>query len=120
MRKALRPVSVIAALALAAGLSSCSTQAPTTASGTNAVISPAPQIPYTGPEAGLPTSYPDVPTDVKKGFTFGYMNINGADPGLNVSQDAAQKRVEDLGGTFISKDDQADVTTQVNHCNELI
>lgn len=85
-------------------------------SGTATAVS----IPYDGPENGLPTAYPDPAKKPGPGFTVGFMNIFAAIPALKASQDAAEQEVARFGGKFIAKDDQLDVTMQVNHCNELI
>ncbi len=108
-------------------LSACST---VSAGGSSTASGPAasgpaasgsiPTVAYDGPEKGLPTTYDQPTTKPAGGFTVGYMNIFAAVPALKTSQDAAQAEVESLGGKFIAKDDQLDVTTQVNHCNELI
>ncbi|WP_375399445.1 sugar ABC transporter substrate-binding protein [uncultured Amnibacterium sp.] len=48
------------------------------------------------------------------------MNIYSAIPSLQAGEAAAKAEVLKHSGKFISKDDQLDVTTQVNNCNQLI
>lgn len=120
MHRTLRGTAAAAALLVLSGaLVACSTDLPadTPSGGTGGGT--APDVAFESPEAGLDTSYPEF-GDLPDDFTVGFMNIFSAIPSLKAGQDAAQKAVEDAGGTFLAKDDQLDVTTQVNHCNEFL
>jgi len=115
--------TVGAVLALGACSTPSSGGGSSTAAQTSGASSAGPaaaSIPYDGPEQGLPVTYQEPAKKPAPGFTVGFMNIFAAIPALKSSQDAAQKEVESSGGKFIAKDDQLDVTTQVNHCNEFI
>ncbi|GGF38079.1 sugar ABC transporter substrate-binding protein [Subtercola lobariae] len=118
MKNTARGAVLITALALAAAsLAGCSTDTASTSSSSSG--SAAPSLTYDGVEAGLPTTY-GAPTGLPANFTVGYQNIYSAIPSLQAGEAASKAEVEKMGGTFISKDDQLDVTTQVNNCNTFI
>jgi ribose transport system substrate-binding protein len=75
---------------------------------------------YRGIESTLPAGYP-APT-VKRGvkFTLGWLNPNGAIPGLNTQQAAAEAETKKLGGKFIAFNANASITLQVSQFNDLL
>jgi ABC-type sugar transport system substrate-binding protein len=119
MKSTVRGAILITALALVtASLAGCSTDstASTTAPTSGAK---APSLKYNGVEVGLPITY-GAPTGLPAKFTVGYQDIYSAIPSLQEEEAASKAEVTKLGGTFITKDDQLDVTTQVNNCNTFI
>jgi ABC-type sugar transport system substrate-binding protein len=108
-------VSSALGASLLAGCSStpseASADAPTVTSAEAAALK------YDGPEADLPKEYKV--TKPGKPFTIGYQILN-PDPGLSAQANTAKKETEAMGGRFISMQDNANASTQVNNCNTLI
>jgi ribose transport system substrate-binding protein len=77
-------------------------------------------IPYNGPEASLPGSYPEPSGQPKAGFRVGYLNANASIPALLATQDGAEKVIVEDGGTLIGEDAQFEVQKQVSEFNNLI
>lgn len=77
-------------------------------------------VEYTGPEADLPTTFPE-PTK-KDGFTFtiGYPSPARAVPSLKAQEEAVTEEVQRLGGKVIATDAQFSVQKQVSDFEQLL
>jgi ABC-type sugar transport system substrate-binding protein len=76
---------------------------------------------YHGPESTLGREYPTGGADAtQKPFTVGYLNPVAGNENLMAMQRAAEAETKRLGGRFIAKDDQNDVSTQLKDFNELL
>lgn len=117
MRTRIKLVSGSVALTLAALASACSVSNDSSApAGKDVTVDIAA---YSGPESSLPREYPD-PARPDAGFKIGFLNPVAGNENLKAIQDAAQQRTEALGGTFIAKDDQNNVSKQIQDFNQLL
>lgn len=119
-------VSLTATALAVMGLAACSSssQDPSSAGGAPSSdgSSPAGQpsgatVAYTGPEAGLPTSY-SVSKSAKP-FTIGWEIIN-PNAETSAQADAAQAETERLGGSFKVLNDNGEPSTQLQNCKLLV
>lgn len=116
----LRMTAAIGVAAVSIALTGCSTGAapatgsPTSASGRFV------DVPYDGPEAGFPSSFPTPTVVPGHKFTVGYLSPFDAYSVTHYQQEVAQKVTEQLGGTMISKDANLDPQLQVSQFDELL
>jgi ribose transport system substrate-binding protein len=73
---------------------------------------------YDGPEADLPTEYPE--PESCEGFTIGWQNPLAANENLDAQERAFVAEVERLGGETITLDDAVDPDTQVSNMQQLL
>lgn len=77
-------------------------------------------VEYDGPEADVAASFGEPSVVDGASFTVGWLSPMISNNFVGAIADAAQKRVEELGGTLIIKDAVLDVSKQVDQCNELV
>jgi len=77
-------------------------------------------VEYDGPEADLPTTFPE--PKIKDGYTFtvGFPSPSRSVPALAAEEDAVKAEVERLGGKVISTDAQFSVQKQVSDFEQLL
>lgn len=75
---------------------------------------------YDGPEADVPATFGEPDLVEGTSFTVGWLSPMISNNFVGAVADAAEKRVEELGGTIIIKDAVVNVNTQVDQCNELV
>ncbi|WP_448808490.1 sugar ABC transporter substrate-binding protein [Agromyces bauzanensis] len=114
-----RLTALIGAAAVGIALTGCSTGAApaVTADGVAAEFV---DVPYDGPEAGFPDSFPTPEMVPGQSFTVGYLSPFDAYPVTHYQQEVAQKVTEELGGTMIAKDANLDAQLQVTQFDELL
>lgn len=115
----LRLGALIAAAAIGVSLTACSTAA-APASTRDASTAEFVDVPYDGPEAGFPDSFPTPEKVPGQSFTVGYLSPFDAYPVTHYQQEVAQKVTEELGGTMIAKDANLDAQLQVTQFDELL
>lgn len=115
----------VLAFAVAACGSDSSTSASTEAASTEAAgeeggESGSTEVPYDGPEQGLPAEFPEPESTGEGDCKIGYQNIFAAIPSLAEQQKGAEEEAKRLGCDLITLDDQLTPTTQVNNFNQLL
>lgn len=75
-------------------------------------------VPYSGPEEGLASKYPEPKSG--GGFTIGWLNPAGSAETVATEQRAFQLEIERLGGKSIALDDRIDVDRQVSNFKQLL
>ncbi|MBB4662183.1 sugar ABC transporter substrate-binding protein [Conexibacter arvalis] len=75
---------------------------------------------YDGPEADLPTSFPEPEIRAGFRFTIGFPNPSTAVPSLVAQEEAVRDEVARLGGRVIATDAQFSVQKQVSDVEQLL
>jgi ABC-type sugar transport system substrate-binding protein len=109
---------VLAVAACGSSSHAKTTAASTSSSGSAASTRVLPK--YTGPEAGVPSSYAQPQTKPGTHFVLGYLNPSQGVQGLDEAQAAAQAEVKALGGTSIAYSINTSTQTQVAKFNDLL
>lgn len=125
-RRLLALAGLLAILFLALVAAGCGSSDSSSDSATAAESEPAAEttdvasVEYTGPEADLPTTFPE--PKPKDGFTFtvGYPSPARAVPSLKAQEEAVTEEVEKLGGKVIATDAQFSVQKQVSDFEQLL
>ncbi|MDF2045980.1 sugar ABC transporter substrate-binding protein [Microbacterium sp. Kw_RZR3] len=111
--------AIIAVTAVGISLAACSTaSAPAGTAGDSTAEFV--DVPYDGPEAGYPDSFPTPEKVPGQSFVVGYLSPFDAYPVTHYQQEVAQKVTEGLGGTMIAKDANLDAQLQVTQFDELL
>jgi len=123
---------LLAALATAAAVAGCGSSGTTSGSsgsgsagsgggssttGTTAAVA---NIPFSGPESGLPTSYPDPTPRPGFSYTVGYLSPNASIGFLASVYQGVKAETARLGGRFIGYDAQFNQDRQVSQFSDLL
>jgi len=122
-RRARRFLAPLLVLALAAGVAGCGgddDEATTTAAASGASAEQVASRAYDGPEAELPTTFPEPTRKAGFSFTIGYPNPARSVPSLAEQEGAVRKEVARLGGKVIATDAGFDVQKQVSQFEQLL
>lgn len=79
-----------------------------------------PNVQYAGPEIGLPTSVGSVPSNPKRGLTFGWLPPTSTVPTFKTLYNEMEARAKALGDNVITKESNFQPNQQATAMNEFI
>lgn len=108
----------VAACGSSSSSKSASSASSSSGSATASNSTAAPNVPFSGLEQSVPSSYPQ---PKPKKLTLAYLNPEGSsNEFLTVLGDSMKLETQKLGGTYVEKDAEGDVNTQVSQFDQLI